>query len=162
MMLDGNWSKTMIKAVNIERAVSEGLKTLRSHGRSCDDSAEDLKRWFRADTLYPDIGIEDVIRNPLLVVHEIVEIDEVKKMGLDIGMKDVIISNLELVDRAHLKAARIEMEIAYAMKNRTHLAERIDDISNWSKDPSVEPEMRAKYAKMHLEAKGMLSQLDNK
>jgi hypothetical protein len=152
----------MTNAGDIERAVSEGLKTLRSHGRSCDVSAADLECWFRADTPYPDIGIEDIIRNPVLVVHEIVEIDVVKKMGLDIGKKDVIISNLELVDRAHLEAAQIEIEIAYATKNRAHLAERIRDIANWSKDPIVEPEMRANYAKMHLEAKRMLIQLDNK
>jgi hypothetical protein len=152
----------MTNAGDIQRAVSEGLKTLWSHGRSCDVSAADLERWFRADTQYPDIRIEDVIRNPLLVVHEIVEIEEVKKMGLDIGKKDVIISNLELVDRAHLKAAQIEIEIAYATKNRAHLAERIPDIGNWSKDPLVEPEMRAKYAKMHREARRMLHQLDKK
>lgn len=152
----------MTNAVDIERAVSEGLKTLRSHGRSCDVSAADLKRWFRADTPYPDIGIKDVIRNPLLVVHEIVEIDEIKKMGLDMGKKDVIISNLELVDRAHLKAAQIEIEIAYATKNRAHLAERIHDIGNWSKGPLVEPEMRTRYARMHKEARSMLIQLDKK
>jgi len=152
----------MTNAVDIERAVSEGLETLRSHGHFCDVSAADLELWFCADTPYPDIGIEDVIRNPFLVVHEIVEIDEVKKMGLDIGRKDVIISDMELVDRAHLKAAQIEIEIAYATKNRAHLAERIHDIGNWSKDPLVEPEMRARYAKMHHEARRMLDQLDKK
>ncbi|MBU1915115.1 MAG: hypothetical protein ABIE25_04705 [Thermoplasmatota archaeon] len=152
----------MTNAVDIERAVSEGLETLRSHGHFCDGSAADLELWFCADTPYPDIGIEDVIRNPFLVVHEIVEIDEVKKMGLDIGRKDVIISNMELVDRAHLKAAQIEMEIAYAMKNRAHLAERVQHIIKWSKDALVESEMRTRYAELHQEVKRMLIQLDKK
>lgn len=90
------------------------------------------------------------------------EIDEIKKIGLDMHKKDVIISNLRLVDRAHLKAAQIEMEIAYAMKNRAHIAEMIHAIGNWSKDPLVEPEMRERYAKMHQDAKGMMIQLDKK
>ena len=161
-MPNANWSRIMADFTDIERAVSDGLKTLRSHGHSCDVTAADLELWFRADTPYPDIGIEDVMRNPLLVVHEIVEIDEIKKMGLDMGRKDVIISNLELVDKAHLKAARIEIEIAYAMKNRAHIAEMINAIGNWSKDPLVEPEMRARYAKMQQVAEGMLIQLDKK
>jgi hypothetical protein len=152
----------MTDSVDVEHAVSEGLKTLRSHGHFCDVSAADLECWFRADTQYPDIGIEDVIRNPLLVLHEIVEIDEVKKMGLDINKKNVIISNLELVDKAHLKAAQIEIEIAYATKNRAHLSERIHDIGNWSKDPTVEPEMRTRYAGMRKKARSMLTQLDKK
>jgi hypothetical protein len=161
-MPNGNWSRIMTNLVDTERAVSEGLETLRSHGHSCDVSAADFELWFRADTPYPDIGIEDVIQNPLLVVHEIVEIDEIKRMGLDMSKKDVIISNLELVDRAHLKAAQIEIEIAYAMKNRAHLAERVHDIGNWSKDPLVELEMRASYSKMHKEAKRMIVHLDKK
>ncbi len=88
-MLNGNWSKIMTNAIDIERAVSEGLKTLWSRCRTYDVSVADLERWFRADTPYPDIGIEDVNLNPLLVVHEIVEIDEIRMMGLDMDKKGV-------------------------------------------------------------------------
>ncbi len=97
-----------------------------------------------------------------MVVHEIVEIDEIKKMGLDIGRKDVIVSNMELVDVAHLKAARIEMKIAYAMKNRAHLAESVQYILRWSKDALVEPGMRKRYAELRQEVLRMLIQLDKK
>ncbi|MBU0684349.1 MAG: hypothetical protein KJ653_00650, partial [Candidatus Thermoplasmatota archaeon] len=59
-------------------------------------------------------------------------------------------------------AAQIEMEIAYAMKNRAHLAERVQHIIKWSKDALVESEMRTRYAELHQEVKRMLIQLDKK
>ena len=142
----------------VEAALAEGLNTLRSHGHFCDVSVQDFRRWFRAETPYPDITMEDVVRNPFLVVHEIVEIDEVKKNGLGLE-KDVIINNLERVDRAHLKAAKIEIDVALAARNRKHISERLKDIRAWSKDPLTGPEMRREYSELANRAARSLAKL---
>lgn len=130
---------------DVETAVAEGLMTLKSFGHLCDVSARDFERWFQAETPYPDVTMEEVIDEPLLVMHEIVEIDEVKKSGLTLE-KDAIITNLELVDKAHFKAAQIEMEVALALGNRKHVSERLKDIRNWSWDPLTSPDMKRRYS----------------
>ncbi len=45
------------------------------------------------------------------MVHELVEIDEVRRMGLRIT-KDVIVRNMVRTNDAHLKAARVEFDHA--------------------------------------------------
>jgi hypothetical protein len=63
----------------IENALQSTMLALAKIGRTCDVSAEDTVKWFDADTLYPDITLDEVLNNPWLVVHEIAEIDAVKK-----------------------------------------------------------------------------------
>ena len=129
-------------------------------GKTCEVSAEDIARWFEADTLYPDVTFDDVLRNPWLVTHEIVEIDAVKKVGLALS-KDVILANPDEVDRAHLTAATIELRIAAKKKDAAHLRERIPDIRNWTMDPNVLPEMKAKYARLCKETEQALRTIEN-
>lgn len=145
----------------LEGKLREGLELLESHGHECDVSPADFCLWFRADTPYPDISMDEVLQNPLLVVHELVEIDEVKRLGLALT-KDAIISNLELVDKAHLKAAEVEMKIATAMKETAHLADRLRDIRAWSQDSLTEPDMRKRYEHLAEEVSRALAQLNGK
>jgi len=42
-------------------------------------SAEDLIKYFEAETPYTDISSTEVLKEPLLVVHELVELSEAKK-----------------------------------------------------------------------------------
>jgi len=112
-------------------------------------TAEDLVQWFEADTPYDqDFGLEEAIAIPLIVVHELVEIENVKQMGLRLT-KDVIINNLNKVDDAHLKATEIELELAESTKNVEHIRDRLKDIKAWIKDPSVTPENKESYRKLH-------------
>lgn len=53
------------------------------------------------------------------MVHEVVEIAELKRMGLEI--KDVIVKNVEQVCEAHLRAIEVEMEIAGVMGDDEHI-----------------------------------------
>lgn len=85
---------------DIENAVQSAMQILRRFGRTCDVSAEDITKWFEADTLYPDMTLDEVLKNGWLVVHEIVEIDTMKKGGL-VLTKNVIIGHPEQVDLAH-------------------------------------------------------------
>lgn len=42
-------------------------------------SAEGLIKYFEAETPYTDISSTEVLKEPLLVVHELVELSEAKK-----------------------------------------------------------------------------------
>ncbi len=145
----------------LEEKLREGRELLDSHGHKCDVSPADFDAWFQADTPYPDISMDEVLLNPMLVVHELVEIDEVKRLGLALT-KDVIVSNLGLVDRAHLKAAEVEIKIAAALKNVNHLVERIKDVRAWSRDPLTEPEMRRRYAHLAEEMSRTIAELNRR
>jgi hypothetical protein len=138
----------MVRDAEIRNAVEDARSLLSNHGYDCRTTVEDFILWFQADTPY-DLGgeFDSVIHNPLLVAHELVEIENVKAMGLKLT-KDVIVKNLQKVDDAHLKATRIELELAILLRNTQHVSERIDNISMWLEDPSVTPESKDQYREL--------------
>ncbi len=108
----------------------------------------------------PDITLDEVLKNPWLVVHEIVEIDAIKKAGLVLA-KDVTIAHPEEVDRAHYETAKIELRIAAKNRDARHLRDRIPGIRSWSKDPQVLPEMRTRYVRLCSETEQALRTIEN-
>jgi hypothetical protein len=129
----------------VARAVVDAKQLLSEHGYECQATAEDLILWFQTDTPYDeDVGLDKVIAIPLIVVHELVEIDNVKRMGIALT-KNAIVDNIEKVDDAHLKAAKTELQIAASVGDAKHLRWRLEHIRMWSEDPSVTPSNREKY-----------------
>lgn len=145
----------MAENPEIGEPLRKAKELLKEYGYPCEVSEEDLVRWFQAETPYPDIGLEEVLKNPLLVVHELVEIDAVKRMGLTL-VKDVIVKNLERVEEAHYEAARVELELAAATGNLEHIGSRVKNIKNWSEDPLVVPELKRKYRELYSSASQLL------
>ncbi len=132
----------------VDRAVAAAKQLLSEHGYECHTTAEDLILWFQADTPFDeDFGLDKVIPIPLIVVHELVEIENVKGMGI-ILTKNAIVENIEKVDDAHLKAAEIELRIAASMGDARHLRWRLEHIKMWSEDQSVTPSNREKYKEL--------------
>jgi len=132
----------------VRDAVENARRLLQNHGYDCRTTADDLVLWFEADTPYDQgFGLKEAIAIPLIVVHELVEVENVKKMGLRLT-KDVIINNLGKVDDSHLKATEIELDIAESTGNVEHIRDRLKDISAWIKDQSVTPENKARYRKL--------------
>ncbi|MCU0852220.1 MAG: hypothetical protein MUC90_03040 [Thermoplasmata archaeon] len=75
----------MVSMNEVEAAVDSAKEMLSESGVDLDVTADQLWEYFETDLPVPDISLGEVILNPLLVVHELVEIDEVLKMGLRIG-----------------------------------------------------------------------------
>lgn len=138
----------------IGEAVDHAKGLLRKDGIICNTSVADLKAWFEADTPFEDSCLDDIIGNPFLVIHELVEIDEVLKKGLQIG-KRTIVDNLEKVDEAHLKAATIELWIAFTLGDREHISSRLPDIKRWIEDSTVTPRQKKKYRRLLATAERM-------
>ena len=144
----------------VDRAVAEAKQLLSQHGYDCQATAEDLILWFQADTPYDEnFELEKALAKPLIVVHELVEIDNVKRMGIALT-KNAIVDNIEKVDDAHLKAAEVELQIAASLGDARHLRWRLEHIRIWSEDPSVTPSNRERYKEMLAKVAETVEDLD--
>jgi hypothetical protein len=139
----------------VQLEVSSCRRLLEEHGIECSTTADDLIAWFNADTAYPDISLDELLGRPLLVVHELVEISEVKKMGLKLT-KDVILKNPEAVDRAHCLATLAELKMAVELGDVEHVRSRMRSIESWISDPMSTDECKAEYARIHGLAKKII------
>jgi hypothetical protein len=145
----------MADHARVQTKVTDCMRLLEEHGIECSTTADDLIAWFQAETPYPDYTLDQVLDQPLLVVHELVEIDEVKKMGLKFT-KDVILKNPEAVDRAHCIATLAELRMAFVLGDVEHVRSRMDSIASWIVDPLSTDENKAEYKRIHEVARRML------
>jgi hypothetical protein len=146
---------------NVTKKVEKAKETLKEHGYTCKVLAEELIRWFETDTIVDDIGLDEVLKEPFLVIHELVEIGEVNRMGLKIT-KDVIIKNPEKIERAHLKAAEVEFEIAEKLGDYNHLEKRLKHVKAWCNDPTVPPEYKEKYRELYNKTERIINDCKEK
>ncbi|MBE0519025.1 MAG: hypothetical protein IH630_07380 [Thermoplasmata archaeon] len=149
----------MATSSEVDRAVQDAKRLLEDNGYDCTTTAADLRQWFEADTPFDEnFGLDEVLRYPLLVVHELVEIENVKRMGLSLT-KDVIVTNLEKIDDAHLIATEAELKIAIALRDVRHIRDRLENIRMWIEDDTVTPENKEKYRRMHSETQRVLESI---
>ena len=131
-----------------EDAVPASLKTarrlLQTYGYDHRASSRELIGWLTSDTPYPNPPNDALVRNPYLVLHEVVEIAEVRRMGLRIT-KDVIVKNMERVNDAHLTASMAEFDVAARDGALDHLRSRHEDLKSWCKDPLLTSVQRKRY-----------------
>jgi len=152
----------MVRSPEVDQAVGEAKQLLRDHGYDCNTTAEDLVRWFEADTPFDEgFGLDEVLKDRLILVHELVEIENVKEKGIALT-RDVIVKNLENVDDAHMIATEIELSLAASMKDVEHLRDRLENIRMWSEDDTVTPENKEKYRRMHSETLEFLEGLEKR
>ncbi len=119
----------------VEQKVSEAKKVLKKHNIEVNVTPEDLISYFQATTFEKNTTtLDDVLKNPFLLIHELVEINELKQRGLRIT-KNVIIKNVDTVYEAHLIATDVELTVAYEAKALQYLKNRRRDIESWLEDP---------------------------
>ena len=119
----------------VEQKVSEAKQILKKYNLKVDVDPEDLISYFQATSPTGDTTtLNDVLKNLFLLVHELVEINELKKRGLSIT-KDVIVKNIDTVYNAHLIATEVELYIAYKHDALKHIRNRIKNIESWLEDP---------------------------
>jgi hypothetical protein len=82
-----------------------GRRTMRRHRISCNVSLEAFKRWLLTPTPYPNPSFETIVRNPYLVIHELVEIAEIRRLGLRMT-KDINFRHADRIGRAHSRRTR--------------------------------------------------------
>lgn len=126
------------------RAVIGANRLLARHGYTYRGDAAALRAWLRTDTPYPNPSPAELLDAPFLVVHEIVEIAEVRRMGLGLT-KDVIVKHMDRINDAHLRAAEVEFDIALREGRRAYARSRFRDLVGWCRDPLLTAAQRAAY-----------------
>ncbi|MGC9020383.1 MAG: hypothetical protein ACP5KE_04160 [Candidatus Methanodesulfokora sp.] len=78
------------------------------------------------------------------MIHEVVEINELRKRGLRINRNTLISSPRALIYKAHLKA--LEMELSYASDkgDKNWVVRRLKDLESYLNEPYLSEELRAK------------------
>lgn len=127
-----------------EAAVAEARALLARRGYAVRGDPEELMAWLRTETPYPNPSPADLLDTPLLVVHELVEIEEAKRMGLRIT-NDVIVRNLERINDAHLRAAEVELDVAMREGEEEYVRSRALDLAGWCEDPLLTASQRRAY-----------------
>ena len=99
--------------------IKGALNILERYGYKCGNvKAKELYTYVNGRTPTGDtIGIQDVLENEYYLIHEIVEICELKKLGVAME-EDTVIKHYPEVYRAHIKA--LDLELTHALKKNDH------------------------------------------
>ena len=86
------------------------------------------------------VTLRDIIGNEYMMVHVVVEISELKRMGLAIGNKTVSGTDKEKLYEAHLRAADYEMGYALLIEDYYWMKHRLEYLLNLIKTDKNLPE----------------------
>jgi hypothetical protein len=137
---------------DISYAVENAKRLMAEVCYYCSVGPEDLKRWFQTESVYPDLKLEDVLKEPLYVIHELVEISEFRKTGIPVT-NDVFTRYPEEAEQAHYVAATVEMAVALSVKNYQHIEKRLEHIKGWTTDEKTHPKYKPLYAELYKKTK---------
>ena len=106
--------------------------------------AEELIAYFEGDAPSGDnTTLDIVLQSKWLLIHELVEINELKQQGFTIS-SDLLVSNPVEVFQAHLVATEWEFQLATKNDATEWIQKRLLDIRSWLEDPSLESELSYK------------------
>jgi hypothetical protein len=151
----------MISKEEIEAAIDKAKELMVDAGLDSDVTYSDFVDWFESEVPVPDVEIEDIVLDPLLVVHELVEIREIMNMGLELS-RDSLTKNKDKVWEAHLKAIATEMLVARRAHALEHMHSRLGDIERCCTDSRIPVKLRANYGKLFAVTKDVVSDLQRR
>jgi hypothetical protein len=98
----------------IQEKIDTAMKIIQDLGYEAEDvSAKEFYDWMTGEIFSEDITtLRDVLGNEYLMIHELVEISELKKMGRRIDKRVLVDSPKEVTYRAHFFAQEFEMNFA--------------------------------------------------
>lgn len=129
----------------IEKKIETTKRALRSIGYVVKVSVQEFCDYMTGEIFSEDTTtLEDVLGNEYLLVHELVEINELKKMGRTINKRVIVDSPKTVIYDAHLTA--IETELNYALHKKDYFWVKIrlrqHKESVLENDPNLPKEMR--------------------
>ncbi|MCE7745180.1 MAG: hypothetical protein GPJ52_08620 [Candidatus Heimdallarchaeota archaeon] len=110
--------------------------------------AEELIAYFKGDAPSGDTTtLEQILQSKWLLVHELVEISELKKQGYSITF-DLLVSKPTVVFQAHLIATDWELQLARKEEDYAWIRKRLNDVKNWLEDSSLPSNLTTKCNKI--------------
>ncbi len=89
-----------------------------------------------------ETALDEVLGSRYLMLHEAVEILELKRRGIPIDDRTIVDHPVETYE-AHLRAAEVEFTLAEREGDRRWLEGRLRDVESWLRDPNLPPHLRA-------------------
>ncbi len=154
-MADTNQSNNKNALVNIQKKIDVFHTLLLKYSYPIKEIyAQELIDYFEGEAPSGDtITLDDVLQSKWLLIHEIIELNELKKMGLKISAS-LLFSESEKVNQAHLIATEWKLALAFDAKDFSWIATRLVHIKSWLEDSSISKDssdrckaMLAKYSK---------------
>ncbi len=103
--------------------------------------AQELIDYFSGEAPSGDTTtIDDVLESKWLLVHEIIEIDQLKKMGFQISVNLLHTHPIE-VFQAHLTATKYELNFASEANDSSWVKSRLVHVRSWLEDTTLPNEL---------------------
>ena len=138
--------------LGIENKIRRVKESLRSINYVVSDvSAKELVDYMCGETFSGDkTTLDDVLGNEYLLVHEVVEIDELKKMGRRIDRHVIVDSPKIIIYSAHLTALEVELSYALYKKDLDWIRMRLEQFreSVLEDDPFLPRELRPRAIRL--------------
>lgn len=154
-MADPNQPNNKNPLENIQEKIDVFHSLLLEYGYPIEEIyAQELIDYFEGEAPSGDTTtLDDILQSKWLLIHEIIELNELKKMGFKISA-DLLFSESAKVYQAHLTATEWELTLAFEAKDFSWIATRLIHIKSWLEDSSISKEndnrckaMLAKYSK---------------
>ncbi|MGQ4891595.1 MAG: hypothetical protein ACP6IP_03800 [Candidatus Njordarchaeia archaeon] len=134
------------KTEKMYRKAEELLK--KHHDKNCSISLQELITYISAPTYTGDqTTTEEIFSDIYLTYHELVEICELKKMGIKIT-KNVILEHPKECYIAHYIALKRELELAKENRETARIKRRLENIKSYLADPNVPRELESIFIKL--------------
>ena len=111
-------------------------------------SADELINYF--DGPAPsgdDTTISDILESRWLLIHELIELSELKKMNLRISSQ-LLRTHPNEVDFAHITATEYELKFAKEANDLNWIHSRINDVNSWIEDEEMPQELKSRCEKL--------------
>jgi hypothetical protein len=122
----------------IQEKIDASIETLQKNNYQINKiKAQELIAYFEGDAPSGDkITLQNILNSRWLLIHELVEINELKKIGLEIHAK-LLITHTEVVFKAHLIATDWELTLAKKANDTIWIKRRMYDIKNWMENQDL-------------------------
>jgi hypothetical protein len=160
-----NMSRDEDLSEEIEARIRQTKKALKKIGYTPEDiSAREFYDYMTGEIFSEDTTtLKDVLGNEFLMVHELSEMSELKRMGRAIDNRVIVDSPKTVIYEAHLKAMELELEHAMFKKDyfMTKIRLRQHKESVLNDDPNLPEQLRPRAEEILRKFTDLLKQRDN-
>jgi len=133
----------------IRARINEISEILKENGYEPEKiSEEEFYQYLTGETPYKEkYTLEDVLKDNFLMLHEVVEISELKRMGIPVNKRTVIEFHSKAYE-AHLTATDVELSYAFKVKNFSWIRTRLEHLRTWEEDELLPPDLLPKVRQL--------------
>ncbi len=143
---------------NLSEAIDRVAKLAEYVGYSPEPvSPQELIAYISGETYeQEEIENEEILSDDLLLLHEIAEISELKRMGYVIN-EETVMKAYPRTYEAHLTAMEVELEAAHLLDRKEHIRRRAMDLRSYLEDEHLPHYLRSRVLELISLAESFLN-----